>query len=928
MPMLKFARAAIAQGTVSGAGWAKVRTAAKASSEVSENLVDRASEIFGKPFVPSEHLLTHATIVASVDTFSPPNTKLGKVMEGGFPVNRKFGNYRVKLGCDKYINNNLDCWDREVLAKSYRTFIGAHNFVEHVQVEELSKGRIIDAVARDLGDSVYVDILIATDRKHTDLVTAIESGKMATLSMGCFLPGTQVTMADGCRIPIEDVVPGDMVLTHKGRAREVVNKQIKGGKWGIRRITAVGVPNTIEATDNHPFFVFRQPENCACGCGEALPEYKGGRKNATRALKRRFKTGHDKRILNPNGSYSLKEYTERKARLDAIKAGEGQWVRADELRVGDFVSFPRSQTEGTEASTGKARLLGYFLAEGSFLKRSGRRVGTQFTFALNEKDTFVAEVCHLLEQEFDLANSPWTQDRQDRNTCTVTVTDEKVADWFFSHGGEYSQHKRLSDEALSWSTEAHKHLVGAWINGDGHLHSIHGNTSGTTTSYDLACQMHMLMARCGWFARMEAKQGAQTAQSVRRVVGGDLQCEVALITGDTRHPHFNLTVGKTQAVSMAPYTDKAATEAAFASQGPRVRDDVVMFPITSIEKAAYEGWVHNMEVDEDHSYVVEGVGVRNCTVDGTICTKCGHWAADETEMCPHIKYEKGNTFFDDQGRQHRVAELCGHPSIDPTGGVQFIEGSWVGTPAFTGAVLRNVIALHGEDELGNAASAMLQTPPEAWSKGQRRKAAALAFGGDHFMAGWGDEEGEEEDAAPAPDSGKGPFDDLEDELTTHLKDRVRKKLKKDMDQTDLDEALGPEDSSLAPNDNIVKQSLMMDDLVPDASQRAVYGATVALVCRTASNDADLMNKVALLNSDYGVDIPVPLYRAAVRLGSTTGYGSMGQFVRACQAALGRKPTTAEAKTLIRLGKLLPSRGPARCGSKTSPGSRHSEGDMR
>ena len=89
-----------------------------------------------------------------------------------------------------------------------------------------------------------------------------------------------------------------------------------------------------------------------------------------------------------------------------------------------------------------------------------------------------------------------------------------------------------------------------------------------------------------------------------------------------------------------------------------------------------------------------------------------------------------------------------------------------------------------------------------------------------------------------------------------------------------------------------------------------------------------MNKVALLNSDYGVDIPVPLYRAAVRLGSTTGYGSMGQFVRACQAALGRKPTTAEAKTLIRLGKLLPSRGPARCGSKTSPGSRHSEGDMR
>ncbi len=156
MAFMKFARAEIQQPTigVGRGGWAKVRTAAKASAEVSENLIDRASEIFGKPFNPKDYLLTHATIVASVDTYEPPNVKMGRVMENGFRVNRRYANYRVKLGCDKYINNNLDCWDRDVLLKSYRTFIGGHNFVEHVQVEELSKGRIIDAVARDLGDTI------------------------------------------------------------------------------------------------------------------------------------------------------------------------------------------------------------------------------------------------------------------------------------------------------------------------------------------------------------------------------------------------------------------------------------------------------------------------------------------------------------------------------------------------------------------------------------------------------------------------------------------------------------------------------------------------------------------------------------------------------------------------------------------------------
>lgn len=469
MAMLRFAKANIVTPKVGRDGWSKVRTAAKAQAEVSENLIERASTLFGKPFNPSEYLLTHATIVASVDTFEPPNTKLGKVVEGGFRVNRKYSNYRVKLGCDKFINNNLDCWDREVLAKSYPTFIGAHNFVEHVQIEELSKGRIIDAVARDIGDSLYIDILIATDRKHTDLVEAITSGKMATMSMGC-------------------------------------------------------------------------------------------------------------------------------------------------------------------------------------------------------------------------------------------------------------------------------------------------------------------------------------------------------------------------------------------------------------------------------------------TVDGTICTKCGHWAADETEMCPHVKYEKGNTFFDDQGRQHRVAELCGHPSLDPTGGVQFIEASWVGTPAFTGAVLRNIVEANGGNALGKAASAMLETSPADWTTGQRQKAAALAFGGGRFLAGWDDEE-TEESAGEAEEAPGLPFEDLENELAEHMKDRVLKRLKRDMEEKDREEALSSLPDSTAPNDNIVKQ--------------AAFRSAISTAVRFSSNEADLLNKVAMIDAEYGISVPVSLYRVALRLGSTSEYESLQQFARACHAALGRKPTVDEGKVLIRLGKLISLRGRAR-----------------
>ena len=139
--------------------WGNVRAAARQSGKIAKdfrptkvamasNLVERATQLLGKPFNPKNFLLTHATIVASVDVESPQGVKLGHQMEDGFRVNRRYGDYRVKPVCDKFINNNLDAWSRPVLLKAFETFVGGHNFVEHVQIESQSRGRIIDAVAR------------------------------------------------------------------------------------------------------------------------------------------------------------------------------------------------------------------------------------------------------------------------------------------------------------------------------------------------------------------------------------------------------------------------------------------------------------------------------------------------------------------------------------------------------------------------------------------------------------------------------------------------------------------------------------------------------------------------------------------------------------------------------------------------------------
>lgn len=135
---------------------------------------------------PKQFLLSHATIVASVDTFSPKNSATGRsVCEKGSEIEVRFTDYRIKPECQSLINNNGDAWSRPLLMSTYKTFVGAPNYLEHIQLPALSKGFIVDAIARDVGNSCYIDILVATDRKHAKLVSDILSGKINSLSMGC-----------------------------------------------------------------------------------------------------------------------------------------------------------------------------------------------------------------------------------------------------------------------------------------------------------------------------------------------------------------------------------------------------------------------------------------------------------------------------------------------------------------------------------------------------------------------------------------------------------------------------------------------------------------------------------------------------------------------------------------------------------------------
>jgi hypothetical protein len=194
MAMLKTARAQVFTPRLTLDGWDQFRQITAPDQAPLSHQIRRAArepKSFLSQFDPDRYLLTHATIISSVDVDEAPNVKLSSepfqpaTDEGESPIIRPWSDYLIKPECSQYVNQNGDAWERKLLMATYKTFCGAENYLEHVQIPSLSKGKIIDAVARVLQDTVYIDILVATDRAHAELVSDILNKIITAMSMGC-----------------------------------------------------------------------------------------------------------------------------------------------------------------------------------------------------------------------------------------------------------------------------------------------------------------------------------------------------------------------------------------------------------------------------------------------------------------------------------------------------------------------------------------------------------------------------------------------------------------------------------------------------------------------------------------------------------------------------------------------------------------------
>lgn len=735
MAMLKFGHAAVVNKVVCPGKWVD-NVVPKGRIVVAKNVVAQ--------FDPSKWLLSHVTIMASVD------------VDRAIPSDPK-SNYLIKPEYSIFVNNNGDSWERNLLKTASKSFLGADNFVEHVQIPELSKGKIIDvalrevpfAKAQDGSDltSLYVDILIATNKKHTDLVEKIKSGEYSAVSMGCFLAGTEITVSDGTKVLIEDILPGDSVITHTGKVGLVSNVQRRYKKENIFRISFEGDYKPVYVTKEHPFWAFNKNAKCACGCGEDVHyQVRGGKKDFRYS---QYKKGHFSRIKNPNNkvlSFNPHNVTPSSEKLKL------KWIEAKDLQVDDFLSYPISYHSiiDNNATIDRARLLGYFAAEGSYVKevfvegeendysvrcaicgglynnlaahichhkisveeyrklypnsklkakknhnfikekrskdlkdiglnKIRKDVGIEFSLGSHEYDTLNREIAEISTRLFPEASIL-------RYKNAIKIMSNDAASFMREYCGEYSNKKKFNEKVLFWPTDIQKHLIATWFIGD----------YACTTSKDLSDQFRFILSRCKIRFNTYKEEAKPYQCSVTKVANGSDVSTVNYsgIRQESYLHQINI-IGMNRLSNELCYSfdfkNKKLVDKPFhnINSYSSYEDGYFLRKIKSIEEIPYEGYVHNFEVDGDNSYIANDVAVHNCLIKYSICTQCGRIAEDESQSCKHVKYFKGNYFYDDNGIKRVIAELCG--SVDDPESCKFIDGSWVRKPAFEGAVLHKVL---------------------------------------------------------------------------------------------------------------------------------------------------------------------------------------------------------------------------------------------
>lgn len=436
----------------------------------------------------------------------------------------------------------------------------------------------------------FEDMLEKMNFQSTLLEMGIEYFKLGE----CCLPGTLVTMGDGSLKPIENITRGDIVLTHKGNLKKVSDLKTQFVKQKISKIKTRNSNRELAVTGNHPIWALKEKETKCC-----IPSLK-------------LQTCWPKScICDENKSFKNSQ----------AKTWDYSFIKAEELSRGDFCLLPHNTeivSPPNYINKDWARLFGYWLAEGCFAKN---KYGNYSHIIISNSEKEIQE--ELLSLADKLGYKCYVTQVGDSTTYNYNFTSASskatnLVEQFYLHGGEYSNAKVLSSTIMQLPLDLQKEILSTYINGDGSVDGSNGQIQLSTNSLNLRNQLNILLARSGCIG-VFTDYLSKYAGLDRQYVPTDINYRItfpahqAIIFKDSILP---------RKAELLRNNYKRQRYSVILNDGANIG---ITKKIQKIQQEYYEGWVYNLEVEDDHSYVAEGIAVHNCFPYAELNEEQGIW---------------------------------------------------------------------------------------------------------------------------------------------------------------------------------------------------------------------------------------------------------------------------------------------------------------
>ena len=395
----------------------------------------------------------------------------------------------------------------------------------------------------------------------------------------CLPPGTLVITSEGLK-PIEEIKEGDLVLTHKGRFRKVTKVMKRWYKGKLVKLKIGYCSEPLLITPEHPILVVRN--------------------------------------VREKGDTAWRKVLDRWLKSKTVTINY-QWVPANEVTENDFVVFPRYKSENVKNDLPeKFFLFGLYLAEGTIEGvKKGQHKGVNFWLGPHEKE-LAEKVKEMLEKIY---NAKVKIDNKNFPTSILVQTHDKQVINDFSRFGTNSYNKKIPHDILDYDNTCLKELIKGWVIGDASIPQRSKNevvkkyciVVGVSVSRNLVGMLRVILAKLGILHGVYIRKNVVGKKKVIK----DRKYGERII--ETKTPPWEIQFSGLMTEKI--FNDVKEEVLHHKGIEGYVTDEYLWFPVEEKEYVDYEGWVYNLEVEEDESYTLLQCVVHNCSIKHLLLAK-------------------------------------------------------------------------------------------------------------------------------------------------------------------------------------------------------------------------------------------------------------------------------------------------------------------